>query len=220
MADLWQYRRRIRNLNTLGQKAKVKVDVYKDRYKGEFDDVFRGRSEVIISREEVLRAFERDDLVLAIKMALCWGFPERGGYGFAEYWMRHLLPRLTDIAGKIVEFRHDPKNWDELIGAIRGHRVDNGVYTKILYFSGLTGPSPRRSKKRYPCMILDGQIAEEIRSGDWSDFASFHKLPKNYKVSPELYGEYCRIVSEVAKKIKCHPEQIEHWLILSKQDRR
>lgn len=200
-------------------KEKINVPAFRRDFGDSFEGVFGGANECAVTRREVFEEFRAGRTLLGLQKTFCWGFPQ-GDQRLADTFRRGFIGNINAYVDAVEELKAGKGNWSDVIALVRRPHVSNGIYTKILYFAEVhVQIKGRGNPKPVACCILDEKIRRQINRGCWDEFESLKELPGKYKVTPEIYGDYCTILRNVSHKIKCRTDQVEYWLFLSESDK-
>ena len=161
--------------------------------------IFAGSSEVTLSRNDLRRFGENEDLGQFVMATIIWGYPRGMRGNNVANLVRDfdaLIPLLSAVRGKPVE---DWKSHYAPLASISG--VGLSTYTKFLTF--LSVPVHGHS-----ALILDDRIIRIAQSGIFRELASLHGL----KNAMHSYPRYLECMHGLAGDLAVSAERLEFFL--------
>ena len=165
------------------------------------DEIFKGKSELKISRENVLT---NCPLNIFIYYVIMWGYPRgmRGQANDAEIFKNINL--ISEIINKPKRNSLKEEDWESIhksLSSIKGLGVS--TISKLLYFRTFKFGD-------FNALILDDRLLRVFQNGEFKEFEKLKNLKRTNAMSKYLY--YLEIMHETAKEIGVSPENIEMFL--------
>lgn len=165
------------------------------------DEIFKGKSELKISRENVLT---NCPLNIFIYYVIMWGYPRgmRGQANDAEIFKNINL--ISEIINKPKRNSLKEEDWESIrksLSSIKGLGVS--TISKLLYFRTFKFGD-------FNALILDDRLLRVFQSGEFKEFEKLKNLKRTNAMSDYLY--YLEIMHETAKEIGVSPENLEMFL--------
>lgn len=170
------------------------------------NDVFADKETITLSRKDLFES--NHDIPIFIIKTLMWGYPS-GGRGDN---IKNLL---------------DGNNFKRLVNMLEGYRKDQNIEHKHLKEDtakmqglGISTISKlihflKIKVDGHNAVILDSQIINTIRSGQYEDFKLKKSLDTiNISNALSKYGDYLFVINDIAKNLNVLPDQIELFLFL------
>ena len=165
------------------------------------DEIFKGKSELKISRENVLT---NCPLNIFIYYVIMWGYPRgmRGQANDAEIFKNINL--ISEIINKPKRNSLKEEDWESIrksLSSIKGLGVS--TISKLLYFRTFKFGD-------FNALILDDRLLRVFQNGEFKEFEKLKNLKRTNAMSDYLY--YLEIMHETAKEIGVSPENLEMFL--------
>ena len=165
------------------------------------DEIFKGKSELKISRENVLT---NCPLNIFIYYVIMWGYPRgmRGQANDAEIFKNINL--ISEIINKPKRNSLKEEDWESIrksLSSIKGLGVS--TISKLLYFRTFKFGD-------FNALILDDRLLRVFQHGEFKEFEKLKNLKRTNAMSDYLY--YLEIMHETAKEIGVSPENLEMFL--------
>jgi hypothetical protein len=165
------------------------------------DEIFKGKSELKISRENVLT---NCPLNIFIYYVIMWGYPRgmRGQANDAEIFKNINL--ISEIINKPKRNSLKEEDWESIrksLSSIKGLGVS--TISKLLYFRTFKFGD-------FNALILDDRLLRVFQHGEFKEFEKLKNLKRTNAMSNYLY--YLEIMHETAKEIGVSPENLEMFL--------
>lgn len=165
------------------------------------DEIFKGKSELKISRENVLT---NCPLNIFIYYVIMWGYPRgmRGQANDAEIFKNINL--ISEIINKPKRNSLKEEDWESIrksLSSIKGLGVS--TISKLLYFRTFKFGD-------FNALILDDRLLRVFQNGEFKEFEKLKNLKRTNAMSFYLY--YLEIMHETAKEIGVSPENLEMFL--------
>lgn len=165
------------------------------------DEIFKGKSELKISRENVLT---NCPLNIFIYYVIMWGYPRgmRGQANDAEIFKNINL--ISEIINKPKRNSLKEEDWESIrksLSSIKGLGVS--TISKLLYFRTFKFGD-------FNALILDDRLLRVFQNGEFKEFEKLKNLKRTNAMSDYLY--YLEIMHETAKEIGASPENLEMFL--------
>lgn len=165
------------------------------------DEIFKGKSELKISRENVLT---NCPLNIFIYYVIMWGYPRgmRGQANDAEIFKNINL--ISEIINKPKRNSLKEEDWESIrksLSSIKGLGVS--TISKLLYFRTFKFGD-------FNALILDDRLLRVFQNGEFKEFEKLKNLKRTNAMSGYLF--YLDVMHETAKEIGVSPENIEMFL--------
>ncbi len=165
------------------------------------DEIFKGKSELKISREKVLT---NCPLNIFIYYVIMWGYPRgmRGQANDAEIFKNINL--ISEIINKPKRNSLKEEDWESIRKSLSGIKgLGISTISKLLYFRTFKFGD-------FNALILDDRLLRVFQNGEFKEFEKLKNLKRTNAMSNYLY--YLEIMHETAKEIGVSPENIEMFL--------
>lgn len=165
------------------------------------DEIFKGKSELKISRENVLT---NCPLNIFIYYVIMWGYPRgmRGQANDAEIFKNINL--ISEIINKPKRNSLKEEDWESIRKSLSGIKgLGISTISKLLYFRTFKFGD-------FNALILDDRLLRVFQHGEFKEFEKLKNLKRTNAMSDYLY--YLEIMHETAKEIGVSPENIEMFL--------
>lgn len=165
------------------------------------DEIFKGKSELKISRENVLT---NCPLNIFIYYVIMWGYPRgmRGQANDAEIFKNINL--ISEIINKPKRNSLKEEDWESIrksLSSIKGLGVS--TISKLLYFRTFKFGD-------FNALILDDRLLRVFQHGEFKEFEKLKNLKRTNAMSGYLF--YLDVMHETAKELGVSPENIEMFL--------
>jgi hypothetical protein len=165
------------------------------------DEIFKGKSELKISRENVLT---NCPLNIFIYYVIMWGYPRgmRGQANDAEIFKNINL--ISEIINKPKRNSLKEEDWESIRKSLSGIKgLGISTISKLLYFRTFKFGD-------FNALILDDRLLRVFQHGEFKEFEKLKNLKRTNAMSNYLY--YLEIMHETAKEIGVSPENLEMFL--------
>ena len=165
------------------------------------DEIFKGKSELKISRENVLT---NCPLNIFIYYVIMWGYPRgmRGQANDAEIFKNINL--ISEIINKPKRNSLKEEDWESIRKSLSGIKgLGISTISKLLYFRTFKFGD-------FNALILDDRLLRVFQHGEFKEFEKLKNLKRTNAMSHYLY--YLEIMHETAKEIEASPENLEMFL--------
>lgn len=202
MKTLNEYKDLILAMPVKEQAFKTKRTTWKKKIDSKIlDEIFKGKSELKISRENVLT---NCPLNIFIYYVIMWGYPRgmRGQANDAEIFKNINL--ISEIINKPKRNSLKEEDWESIrksLSSIKGLGVS--TISKLLYFRTFKFGD-------FNALILDDRLLRVFQNGEFKEFEKLKNLKRTNAMSDYLY--YLEIMHETAKEIGVSPENLEMFL--------
>lgn len=165
------------------------------------DEIFKGKSELKISRENVLT---NCPLNIFIYYVIMWGYPRgmRGQANDAEIFKNINL--ISEIINKPKRNSLKEEDWESIRKSLSGIKgLGISTISKLLYFRTFKFGD-------FNALILDDRLLRVFQHGEFKEFEKLKNLKRTNAMSGYLF--YLDVMHETAKELGVSPENIEMFL--------
>lgn len=179
--------------------------IKKERWNGTdqqktIDEIFDGKITATINRDDLYKVGL--DIKKFIIMTLMWGYPTKGrGKNINTMLQKSNFKMLVEI---LLDYKHTDITTEKLkkhINSIPG--LGLSTITKFTHFLNTTINGNK-------AVILDNQIIEAIRAGNFEEFHHLRKM--TYDNAIKYYSDYLKTINELSTSMAVQPDQIEIFL--------
>jgi len=199
--NLTSYKTLIQAMPVKDQSFAIKAKNWINQLSGDhFDLLFEGKSEILLSREDILLT-NRIDLFL-IKTIL-WGYPS----GMRGSNFPSIYSKLDELATDLNIPNRMQLNFEDLTllqSKLQSYKgLGLSTYSKFLQLRGFRFDG-------IPALILDERIIRVFRNRVFQEFAALSKVADYNK--ERYYPLYLKSMNECAKDLDTTPEHLELFL--------
>lgn len=180
-------------------------EIRKERWNGTdqqitIDEIFEGKDTATINRDDLYKV--GIDLEKFIVMTLMWGYPTKGrGKNINNILQKSHFEMLVEI---LLDYKCNDITIEKLkkdINSIPG--LGLSTITKFTHFL-------RTTINEEKAVILDNQIIEAIRTGNFEEFN--HLKIMTYDNAIRYYADYLKTINDLSISMAVKPDQIEIFL--------
>ena len=169
-----------------------------------YDSTFSNDSMITLSRGDIF-LLARTDSNKAVFSTILWGYPK--GYTRANNMTRS-FPLLLKQVEPLCEWLSTHKQvstveLEEMLKKCKG--IGLSTLSKLLYFFNI-------SLDNNKCLIMDARIVDVLSKGLFTELDRLSGIREHNKM--KYYAEYLKICSQLSKKHRYKPDQLELFLFM------
>lgn len=163
-------------------------------------NIFNNNDTVQISRSDLFKLAEKDDLGYFIIATIIWGYPR----GMRGNHFINILSQFQQVKGILLEAKLGIDNWLSHIEKIRTiEGLGLSTYTKFLYFIGAT-------VENYPALILDKRIIDTLQRKTFIELNPISNISSYNAISK--YPLYLGTIDSLSHLLDTDSGKIEMFL--------